>query len=184
MVLPIYLYGQPVLRKVAKDIDKDYENLDKFMVNMWDTMYKTDGIGLAAPQIGKSVRVFVIDADPLSDDFPETKDFKRAFINAQIVEEKGTEWAFNEGCLSVPNIREDVKRKPQIEIHYYDEEWNYHEDVFDGTIARVIQHEYDHLEGKIFTDRISQIRRRLLKSKLTAISKGKTDIKYKFKALK
>ena len=183
MVLPIYLYGHPVLRKVAKDIDKDFENFDTFMTNMWDTMYKTDGIGLAAPQIGKSHRVFVIDADPLSDDFPEAKDFKRAFINAKVVKETGLEWSFNEGCLSVPNIREDVKRKPLIEIHYYDQEWNYHEDIFEGAMARVIQHEYDHLEGKLFTDRLSPIRRRLLKSKLIAISKGKTDVKYKFKTI-
>ena len=181
MVLPIYLYGHPVLRKVAKNIDKNFKDFDAFMTNMWETMYKTDGIGLAAPQVGKSHRVFVIDADPLSEEYPEAKDFKRAFINAKIVEEKGTEWAFNEGCLSVPNIREDVKRQPQIEIHYYDQEWNYHEDIFDGAMARVIQHEYDHLEGKLFTDRLSPIRRRLLKSKLIAISKGKTDIKYKFK---
>jgi len=184
MVLPIYLYGHPVLRKVAKDIDKNYENFEIFMENMWETMYKTDGIGLAAPQIGKSVRVFVIDADPLSDEYPEAKGFKRAFINAYIVEETGEEWAFNEGCLSVPNIREDVKRKPKLEIHYYDENWEYHEDVFDGAMARVIQHEYDHLEGKIFTDKISPIRRRLLKGKLTSISKGKVDTKYKFKIAK
>ena len=183
MVLPIYLYGHPVLRKVAKDIDKKFKDFDTFMTSMWDTMYKTDGIGLAAPQIGKSHRVFVIDADPLSDDFPEAKDFKRAFINAKLVKETGLEWSFNEGCLSVPNIREDVKRKPQIEIHYYDQEWNYHEDIFEGAMARVIQHEYDHLEGKLFTDRLSPIRRRLLKSKLIAISKGKTDVKYKFKTI-
>jgi len=184
MIYPIYLYGHPVLRKVAKDIDKDFENFEEFMSNMWETMYKTDGIGLAAPQIGKSIRVFVIDADPLSEEYPETKDFKRAFINAQVVEESGEEWSFNEGCLSVPNIREDVKRKPKLEIHYYDQEWNYHEDIFEGAIARVIQHEYDHLEGKIFTDRISPIRRRLIKGKLTAISKGKADVKYKFRIAK
>lgn len=184
MILPIYLYGHPVLRKVAKDIDKNYENFEVFMENMWETMYKTDGIGLAAPQVGKSVRVFVIDADPLSDEYPEAKDFKRAFINAYVVEESGDEWAFNEGCLSVPNIREDVKRKPKLEIHYYDENWDYHEDIFDGAMARVIQHEYDHLEGKIFTDKISPIRRRLLKGKLTSISKGKVDISYKFKFAK
>lgn len=184
MVLPIYLYGHPVLRKVAKDIDKNFDGFDKFMENMWETMYKTDGIGLAAPQIGKSIRVFVIDADPLSEDYPEAKDFKTAFINAQIVNESGEEWSFNEGCLSVPNIREDVKRKPKLEIHYYDENWEYHEDTFEGAMARVIQHEYDHLEGKIFTDRLSPIRRRLLKSKLTSISKGNTDVKYKIRIAK
>jgi len=184
MIFPIYLYGHPVLRKVAKDIDKDFENFETFMDDMWETMYKTDGVGLAAPQIGKSIRVFVIDADPLSEDHPEAKGFKKAFINAEIVEESGEEWAFNEGCLSVPLIREDVKRKSKLEIHYYDENWDYHEDVFDGAIARVIQHEYDHLEGKIFTDKISPIRRRLIKGKLTAISKGKINVKYKFRIAK
>ena len=184
MILPIYLYGHPVLRKVAKDIDKEFDGFDEFMTNMWETMYKTDGIGLAAPQIGKSIRVFVIDADPLSEDYPEAKDFKRAFINAQIVNESGDEWSFNEGCLSVPDVREDVKRKPKLEIHYYDQDWVYHEDIFEGAMARVIQHEYDHLEGKIFTDKLSPIRRRLLKSKLIAISKGKTDVKYKTRIAK
>ena len=179
MVFPIYLYGHPVLRKTAKDIDKDFENFDEFMDNMWETMYKTDGVGLAAPQVGKSIRVFVIDADPLSEDHPEAKDFKQTFINAEILEESGEEWLFNEGCLSVPSIREDVKRKSKLTIRYYDQEWNLHEDTFEGAMARVIQHEYDHLEGKIFTDKISPIRRRLIKGKLTAISKGKVNVKYK-----
>lgn len=184
MIYPIYLYGHPVLRKVAKDIDKDFENFEEFMINMWETMYETDGIGLAAPQVGKSIRVFVIDADPLKDEYDAAKGFKKAFINAHVVEEMGEEWAFNEGCLSVPNIREDVKRKPKIEIHYYDEDWNYHEDIYEGALARVIQHEYDHLEGKFFTDRLSPIKKRLLKGKLTSISKGKTDVKYKFRIAK
>lgn len=184
MVLPIYVYGQPILRKIAEDIDKNFEDFEAFMANMWETMYKTDGVGLAAPQIGKSIRVFVIDANALSEDFPEALGFKKAFINAHILEESGEEWAFNEGCLSLPNIREDVKRKPQITIQYYDENWNYHEDVFDGVVARVIQHEYDHLEGKMFVDRISPLRKRLLKSKLIAISKGKVDIKYRIEVPK
>jgi len=146
---------------------------------MWETMYKTDGIGLAAPQIGKSVRVFVIDASYLAEDYPETKDFKRAFINAHIVEESGEEWDFNEGCLSIPGIREDVNRKSKIKIQYVNENWEPQEEEFEGALARVIQHEYDHLDGKMFTDRLSPIRRRLLKGKLAAITKGKVDIKYK-----
>ncbi|MBN2667972.1 MAG: peptide deformylase [Bacteroidales bacterium] len=179
MVLPIYVFGHPVLRKVAKDIDKDFPDFDNFMNNMWETMYKTDGVGLAAPQIGQSIRVFVLDAGDMAEDFPEAEGFKSAFINAKIVEETGEDWAFNEGCLSIPNIREDVKRKSSIKIQYYDQDWNYHEKVYDGVIARIIQHEYDHLEGKMFTDRLSPIKRRLLKSKLAAISKGKVSIKYK-----
>ncbi len=179
MVLPIYVYGHPVLRKVAKDIDQNFPDFETFMEHMWDTMYKTDGIGLAAPQVGKSVRVFVIDADALSDEYPETKGFKQAFINAHIIEETGEEWAFNEGCLSIPGIREDVKRKPKLRIKYVDENFEPHEKEFEGALARVIQHEYDHLEGKMFTDRLSPIRRRLLKGKLASISKGKVDIKYK-----
>jgi peptide deformylase len=179
MVLPIYVYGHPVLRKVAKEIDKDYPDFENFMDQMWETMYKTDGIGLAAPQIGKSIRVFVIDADHLADEYPEAKGFKRAFINAHVIEESGEEWAFNEGCLSIPGIREDVRRKPKIKIRYVNENWEPQEEEFDGALARVIQHEYDHLDGTLFTDRLSPIRRRLLKGKLAAIGKGKVDIKYK-----
>ncbi len=179
MVLPIYVYGHPVLRKVAKDISPDYEGFDTLKANLWETMYKTDGIGLAAPQVGKSIRVFVIDADALKEEFPEVEGFKKIFINAHIVEEVGEEWAFNEGCLSVPNIREDVKRKSQITINYLDEDWNEQTETYDGVIARIIQHEYDHLDGKLLTDRISPFKRKLLKSKLTAISKGKIRINYR-----
>jgi len=179
MVLPIYVYGHPLLRRVSQKIDRSYEGFDEFMVDMWDTMYKTDGIGLAAPQIGRSVRVFVVDADAMSKEYPEGKDFKRAFINAEMVEESGEPWLYNEGCLSVPNIHEDVKRHSKIKINYYDQDWNYHEDEFDGIIARIIQHEYDHLEGKFLTDRLSPLRRRLLGSKLSAISKGNISVKYR-----
>jgi len=179
MVLPIYVYGHPLLRRVSQKIDRSYEGFDEFMVDMWDTMYKTDGIGLAAPQIGRSVRVFVIDADAMSKEYPEGKDFKRAFINAEMVEESGEPWLYNEGCLSVPNIHEDVKRHSKIKINYYDQDWNYHEDEFDGIIARIIQHEYDHLEGKFLTDRLSPLRRRMLGSKLSAISKGSISVKYR-----
>ncbi len=179
MIYPIYLYGHPVLRKVAKDIEPDYPDFETFKENLWATMYKTDGIGLAAPQVGRSIRVFVIDATPLADEYPETADFKKIFINAHIIEETGEEWAFNEGCLSVPNIREDVKRKPKIKIQYLDENWEEHIDEYEGAVARVIQHEYDHLDGKMLVDRISAIRRKLIKGKLNAISKGKANVHYK-----
>jgi len=179
MIFPIYLYGTPVLRKKAKDIDKDYENLDEFIKNMWETMYKTDGVGLAAPQVGKAIRLFVLDTEALSEDYPEGAGFKKVFINAHIIEEEGEEWSFNEGCLSVPNIREDVKRKTKLRMQYYDENWVAHDEVFEGIQARVMQHEYDHLEGILFTDRISPIRRKLIKGKLNAIAKGKAKVKYK-----
>ncbi len=181
MILPIAALGMPVLRKVAVDIDKDYEELDKLIDNMFKTMYHSDGIGLAAPQVNKSIRLFIIDASPMEEDEPDLADFKKVFINAQITEEEGEEWIFNEGCLSVPGIREDVKRKPKITIEYYDENFNFHEDIFDGTIARIIQHEYDHIEGVVFTDHLSPLKKRLLKSKLINITKGIVDIKYKMK---
>ncbi|HEY4788965.1 MAG TPA: peptide deformylase [Bacteroidales bacterium] len=184
MILPIYVYGQPVLRKVAVDITKDYEGLNQFIQDLWETMYKSDGIGLAAPQVGKSIRVFVIDGSPLEEDDPNLKDFKKAFINAKIIERSGDEIPFTEGCLSIPNIREEVLRPPKVRIQYYDENWQYHDDYFEGIAARIVQHEYDHLEGIMFVDHISAIRRSLLKSKLTAISKGKVDVAYKIKPIK
>ena len=180
MVLPICLIGNTVLRKKAKDIDKDYPDLDKLIDDMYDTMYKSDGVGLAAPQIGKSIRLFVIDGDVMHEEYPDLKDFKRVFINAKMISEEGDEWSFNEGCLSIPGIREDVKRLTKFTLQYYDENWKYHEELFDGGQARIMQHEYDHLEGVLFTDKISPIRRRLIKSKLVSIAKGKTIPKYKF----
>ena len=184
MILPIYVYGQPILRKVAVDITKDYEGLNEFIANMWETMYKSDGVGLAAPQVGKSIRIFTIDAEPFSEDDPSLKDFKKVFINAHITERNDEEVAFTEGCLSLPNIREEVFRPSKVRIEYYDENWEFHDDYFEGTSARVVQHEYDHLDGKMFVDHLSAIRRRLLTSKLNAISKGKVDVAYKIKALK
>lgn len=184
MILPIYVYGQPVLRKVAVDIDKNYEGLADFIANMWETMYKSDGVGLAAPQVGKSIRLFVIDAEPFSEDDPSLKDFKKAFINAHIIERSEEEEAFTEGCLSLPNIREEVFRPSKIRIQYYDENWQYHDEYFEGVRARIVQHEYDHLDGIMFVDHLSSIRRRLLTGKLNAISKGKVDVAYKIKALK
>lgn len=184
MILPIYVYGQPVLRKVAVDITKDYEGLQEFITNMWETMYKSDGVGLAAPQVGKSIRIFVIDTEPFSEDDPSLKDFKKVFINAHITERTEDEVAFTEGCLSLPNIREEVLRPSKVRIEYYDENWQFHDEYIEGVRARVVQHEYDHLDGIMFVDRLSAIRRRLLTGKLTAISKGKVDVAYKIKALK
>lgn len=181
MILPVYVFGSPVLRKVAVDIDKNYEGLETFMADLWETMYKSDGLGLAAPQVGKSIRMFVIDGAPLAEDDATLKDFKKIFINAHITERTGDEWAFTEGCLSIPNIREEVYRPSKIRIEYYDENWQFHDDYFDGIAARIIQHEYDHLEGLMFIDKISPLRRRLLMGKLTAISKGKVDVNYKIK---
>ncbi|TKG95939.1 peptide deformylase [Puteibacter caeruleilacunae] len=181
MILPVTIYGDPVLRKVAKPIDKDYPKLEEFIANMWDTMYRSDGVGIAAPQVGRSVRVFVIDATTLAEEEPELADFKKVFINAQILERSGDEESMNEGCLSVPNIREDVSRKTHIRIKYMDENFVEHEEEYGGFAARVIQHEYDHLEGKLFVDHLSILRKRLIKSKLTAISKGKVKVDYRIK---
>jgi len=179
MIFPVYVYGHPVLRKLAKEIDEDYNDLDPFIEDMFETMYISDGIGLASPQVGKSIRLFIIDASPLEDEDPSFSDFKKVFINPQIIEKTGDKSNFNEGCLSIPNLREEVSREPDIRIQYYDEDFNFYDEVYSGTISRVIQHEYDHLEGVLFTDRVSPIRKRLLKGKLTGISKGKFEASYK-----
>ncbi|MBA3681669.1 MAG: peptide deformylase [Bacteroidetes bacterium] len=191
MILPIVVYGDPVLRKVGVDIDKNYEGLDELIKNMFETMYNANGVGLAAPQIGKAIRLFVIDTGPFAeseddedDEFTpaqkkELKAFKKVFINARILSEVGTEWKFNEGCLSIPKIREDVSRKPDIEIEYLDEKFTKHKEKYDGVIARVIQHEYDHIEGKLFTDIISPFKRKMISGKLNDISNGKISADYK-----
>jgi peptide deformylase len=185
MILPVVAYGDPVLRKIGEDIDKDYPNLDKLIENMWDTMYNADGVGLAAHQIGKPIRLFVIDASPFveegDEDYEYVKDFKRVFINAKIVEEKGEEWGFNEGCLTIPDVHEDVYRHETIVIEYYDENWNFHSEEISGLAARVVQHEYDHIEGILFTDHLSGLKKRLIKGKLNNISKGKIDARYNMK---
>jgi len=187
MKLPIIAYGDPVLKRKAVDIDKDYPALETLIANMFETMYAAHGVGIAAPQVGLSIRLFVIDASPFAEDEnPELKDFKKVFINAQMLDEEGEKWDFNEGCLSIPDIREDISRHKTIRINYFDEHWVQHEETYSGLAARVIQHEYDHIEGKLFTDKLSVLRKAMLKSKLDAIAKGqvKVDYKMKFPAIK
>ena len=188
MILPIVAYGDPVLKKKAKDITKDYPKLEETINNMWDTMYNAHGVGLAAPQVGLPIRMFMIDPAPFAedDDLDEKeqealKDIRKVFINPQIIEETGEEWAFSEGCLSIPDVREDVFRKPDITIEYYDEEFKQHTEKYSGLAARVIQHEYDHIEGILFTDKLSSLKKRLIKGKLANISKGKIDIDYRMR---
>lgn len=188
MILPIVAYGDPVLKKKAKEIDEDYPKLEELINNMWDTMYNAYGVGLAAPQIGLPIRMFMIDPAPFAEDEEmdekeqeALKDMRKIFINPQIIEETGEEWAFSEGCLSIPEVREDVFRKPDITIEYYDENWEKHTDTYSGLAARVIQHEYDHIEGILFTDKLSSLKKRLIKSKLANISKGKIDVEYKMR---
>ena len=188
MILPIVAYGDAVLKKKAKEIDKDYPKLNELIETMYETMYGAFGVGLAAPQIGLTIRLFLVDTEPFSDDEElseeereQMKNFKKTFINAQILEEEGDEWAFNEGCLSIPDVREDVFRQPKIKIQYQDENFETHVEEYDGLIARVIQHEYDHIEGILFTDKLSSFKKRLIKGKLTNISKGKIKIDYKMR---
>ena len=179
MTYPILVYGHPVLKKIAADIEIDHPGLQKIIDDLFDTMYHSEGLGLAAPQIGKSIRIFVIDGAPVAEDEPELAGFKKAFVNAYIFEKSGEKVPMNEGCLSIPNLREEVKRESHIRIQYYDENWEHHDDVFDGYKARIIQHEYDHIDGILFVDRINPLRKRLLKGKLTDISKGKFEVDYK-----
>jgi peptide deformylase len=179
MVYPIVVYGHPVLRKVAAEIDRDFPALKELISDMFETMYHADGLGLAAPQIGKSIRIFVIDGKPAAEDEPAFANFKKAFINPHITEKSGDPALMTEGCLSIPGLREEVNREFHIRITYYDEEWNFHDEVYEGYVARVIQHEYDHLDGILFTDKVSPLRKRLLKSKLTGISKGKFEAEYR-----
>ena len=179
MTYPIVVYGHPILRKVAAEVDKDYPGLNQIIEDLFETMYHSEGLGLAAPQIGKSIRIFVIDGKPAADDEPSLADFKRAFINPHITEKSGDFQTMTEGCLSIPNLREEVERESHIRINYFDENWEFHDETYDGYKARIIQHEYDHLEGILFTDRVSPLRKRLIKSKLRAISKGKFDVEYK-----
>ena len=188
MILPIVAYGDPVLKRLAKDITSEYPKLDILIANMFETMYAASGVGLAAPQIGLDIRLFIIDASPFAEDEEETeeermmlKTFKKVFINAEILEEDGNEWAFNEGCLSIPDVREDVTRPSHLRIRYLDENFQEHEEEFSGMAARVIQHEYDHIEGILFTDHLSPLRKQLLKGRLGNISKGKVKVEYRMR---
>jgi len=177
MIFPIVMYGDPVLRQRAKDIEKGTD-LAQLISDMHETMQAAHGIGLAAPQIGKSIRLFIVDGSPL-DEEPDMENFKKAFINPQILEEFDEPWEFEEGCLSIPSIREKISRKAKLKIRYYDENWNLHEEEYDGMKARIIQHEYDHIEGKMFVDYLTPLKKRLLKGKLADISKGKVDTEYR-----
>ena len=189
MILPIVAYGDPVLKKEAQEIDKDFPGLDKLIADMFETMYAASGVGLAAPQIGKSIRLFIVDGSPFAEDEEGEEDpraegmenFKKVFINPIIEEETGEEWGFNEGCLSIPKIREEVFRQEKITISYYDENWELREETYEGYSARIIQHEYDHIEGVLFTDHLSPLKKRLLTKRLQNISKGDVEVSYKMK---
>ena len=193
MILPIVAYGDPVLKKEAEEITNEFPDLQKLIKDMYETMYHASGVGLAAPQIGKSIRMFVVDGSPFAEkdeedeeDTPDPKavgieNFKKVFINPIIEEESGEEWGFQEGCLSIPKIREEVFRKEKIQVSYYDENWDFHEEAFEGYAARIIQHEYDHIDGILFTDHLSPLKRRLLTKRLQNISKGEVKVDYKMK---
>lgn len=193
MILPIVAYGDPVLKKEAEDLAKEYPDLQKLISDMYETMYNASGVGLAAPQVGKSIRMFIVDGSPFAEEDEDEEEpepdpravgmenFKKVFINPIIEEELGDEWGFHEGCLSIPKIREEVFRKEKVVISYYDEHWNFHEETFDGYAARIIQHEYDHIDGILFTDHLSPLKRRLLQKRLQNISKGDIKVDYKMK---
>jgi peptide deformylase len=188
MIYPIVAYGDPVLRKVTVDIEKSYD-VKKLSEDMFETMYNAKGVGLAAPQIGLNVRMFVVDGRPFNegedmeerDKDPSLIDFKKVFINAEILEEDGDDWGFEEGCLSIPDVREDVYRPEYLTIRYFDEDWNEHTEEYEGLAARIIQHEYDHVDGILFTDHLNPVKKRMLKNKLAKITKGKVDVDYKMK---
>lgn len=193
MILPIYAYGQPVLKKVAEDITPDYPELKKLIEDMWETMYVADGVGIAAPQVGHGIRLFVIDTHPKEDDEADEKEekeplkyepMKKVFINAQKIEETGKEWTFEEGCLSIPDVRGDVDRPTYIRLRYLDENFVEHEEVFDGLNARVVQHEYDHIEGVLFTEHLKPLKKQLVKRKLEKIKAGQCKADYKLKFAK
>jgi peptide deformylase len=194
MVLPIVAYGHPVLRKTARDIYKDYPELEKLIADMWETMYASNGVGLAAPQVNKGIRLFVIDSaqifanmddeDRNENSYPDDPGTKQVFINAHIVEEHGDDWSYNEGCLSIPKIRQDIMRAEELTIRFLDEEFKEHTNTYNGITGRIILHEYDHIDGKLFIDHISTLKRKLLKRKLDDISKGLIKVDYKMKFVK
>ena len=185
MILPIYIYGQPVLRKVAEDITSDYPELKQLISDMWETLFQSEGIGLAAPQIGRDIRLVVIDLDPLAEDMPEYKDFRKVYINAHIVEYDETSTTTSEeGCLSLPAIHEKVTRPARIRVQWIDENFEAHDEWIEGYLARVMQHEFDHLDGKMFIDRVSPLRRQLIKSKLKSLTLGRYRCGYKTKPVR
>jgi peptide deformylase len=184
MILPIYVYGQPVLRKIAEDITPDYPDLAALIQNMFDTMHYADGVGLAAPQVGLPIRVVVIDLDVYADEKPEFKGFRKAYINPHIIEADGEEISMEEGCLSLPGIHEAVKRKNRIRVKYRDENFVEHDEVIEGYLARVMQHEFDHLDGKMFIDHISPLRKQMIRGKLNAMLEGNARCHYKVKTVK
>lgn len=184
MILPIFAYGQPVLKKVAEEIDETYPELEQLIANMWETMYEADGVGLAAPQIGLPIRLFVVDTVQTMEEGEEDQGIKKVFINAEKVEESGPEWAYEEGCLSIPDIRGDVNRPPQLKIRYQDENFEEHEEIFTGINARVVQHEYDHIEGVLFVEHLKPIKKRRIKRRLENIRKGNIDVEYRMKFAK
>lgn len=181
MILPIFAYGQPVLKQVTQEIDKDYPDLQELIENMWETMYHASGVGLAAPQIGLPIRIFVIDTIQIMDEGKEAEGLKQVFINAHKLEEVGEPWAYEEGCLSIPDVRGDVDRPPTLRLRWMDENFEPHEATFVGINARVIQHEYDHIDGVLFTEHLKPVKRRLVRRKLEDIRKGKVKIDYKMK---
>ncbi len=181
MLLPIVAYGTVVLKQKAKEIAEDYEGLQQLIDNMFETMNEANGVGLAAPQIGKSIRLFIVDASPFEEEEPALKDFQQVFINPEIISEEGEEWDFSEGCLSIPHIRENISRKPKIRIRYQDEFFDTYEEEFEGISARIIQHEYDHIEGVLFVDYLSSLKKRMLNRKLNDISKGNIQVDYRMK---
>jgi peptide deformylase len=181
MILPIVAYGDKILKKMAEEIESDYPGLKELIGNMFETMYNAKGVGLAAPQVGHSIRLFMVDTSAFEEDGDDYKGIKKVFINPIIVEETGKEWPFNEGCLSIPGVREDVSRQPNIVIEYYDENFELKEEAFDGVTARVIQHEYDHVEGILFTDKLNPLKRNLLRGRLSNIAKGNVKVDYKMK---
>ena len=179
MILPVVAYGHQILRKFSKEIDESYPKLNELIDNMFETMYHSNGVGLAAAQVGYNIRLFVIDSTPILNDDDDKTNAKKVFINARIIEEAGEEWAYSEGCLSVPDINEEVIRKPKVRLEYYDKDFNFYDEWFDGIAARIIQHEHDHLEGKLFVDKINSLKKTLLRRKLQDIVKGKIEVKYK-----
>ena len=189
MILPIVAYGHPVLRKLAQDISPEYPGLEKLIADMWETMYASNGVGLAAPQVNRDIRLFVIDSEQIfnnmdeeeraESDYPDAPGVKQVFINAHIVEELGDDWSYNEGCLSIPKIREDINRAEEVTLDYVDENFVKHRKTFSGVTGRIILHEYDHIEGKLFIDHISPLKRKLLRRKLEGISKGDVNVDYK-----